>query len=531
MSDENARSTAETGPGLGRSSVLVGSMTMMSRVLGLLRDIVIATCFGAGENADAFFVAFKIPNFLRRLFAEGAFSQAFIPVLADYKAEGSVAAVRALVDRVAGVLGGSLLLLTAIAMFAAPVITTVFAPGFVSQPEKFTLASEMIRITFPYLMLISMTGFCGAILNSYGRFAVPAFTPVFLNLSLIFAALVAAPWFEEPIFALAWGVLLAGIVQLLFQLPSLYRLDLVPRPIWDTSDKGVRRILKLMVPALFGVSVSQINLLLDTVLASFLPTGSISWLYYSDRLAELPLGIFGIAIATVILPNLSAHRAAAREMHFSATLDWALRWVLLIGVPAALALILLAEPILITLFKHGALTTEDVAMSALSLRAYSLGLIAFMLVKILAPGFYARKDTATPVKIGILAMAANMIMNVLFTFPLMYLWNIGHVGLALATSFAAVLNASMLLRGLLRAGYYQVQPGWAIYAFRLLLASGALVAVILWLAPEPAAWLEWHWQQRALQMALLCGSGAVVYFVAHLLVGTRMLHLQPPAPH
>ncbi len=490
MADGNAKTPVQTGPGLLRSSAVVGTMTTISRVLGLLRDVVIAAFIGASANADAFFIAFKIPNFLRRLFAEGAFSQAFVPVLADYKKAGSAAAVKALVDRVAGVLGGSLLFITALSMLAAPLVTTVFAPGFVGQPEKFLLTTEMIRITFPYLFLISMTGFCGAILNSYGRFAVPAFTPVFLNLSLIFAALVALPWFEEPVFALAWGVLLAGVVQLLFQLPSLYKLDLVPRPIWDSSDEGVRRIVKLMVPALFGVSVSQINLLLDTVLASFLPTGSISWLYYSDRLAELPLGIFGIAIATVILPNLSAHRAAARETSFSATLDWALRWVLLIGVPSALALILLAKPILITLFEYGALNARDVDMSALSLRAYSLGLIAFMLVKVLAPGFYARKDTATPVKIGIIAMVANMVMNLLFTLPLMYLWNIGHVGLALATSVAAILNAGMLLRGLLRAGFYQFQPGWTVYMLRLLPSTACMGAAVLLISPDSSAWSE-----------------------------------------
>ena len=279
MSDANETTRPESGPGLLRSSALVGSMTMTSRVLGLSRDVVIAAFVGASANADAFFVAFKIPNFLRRLFAEGAFSQAFVPVLADYKQEGSVVAVKALVDRVAGVLGGTLLLITPLTILAAPLVTAIFAPGFISQPLKYQLTSEMIRITFPYLLLISMTGFCGAILNSYGRFAVPAFTPVFLNLSLIFAATVAAPWFEEPVFALAWGVFFAGFIQLLFQLPSLYRLDLVPRPVWDTKDEGVRRILTLMVPALFGVSVSQINLLLDTVLASFLPTGSVSWLY------------------------------------------------------------------------------------------------------------------------------------------------------------------------------------------------------------------------------------------------------------
>jgi putative peptidoglycan lipid II flippase len=519
----------QPGSGLLRSSALVGSMTITSRVLGLLRDIVIAAFVGASANADAFFVAFKIPNFLRRLFAEGAFSQAFVPVLADYKQAGSVAAVKALVDRVAGVLGGTLLLITSLTILAAPVVTAIFAPGFVSQPEKYQLTTEMIRITFPYLLLISMTGFCGAILNSYGRFAVPAFTPVFLNLSLIFAATVASPWFDEPVFALAWGVFLAGVIQLLFQFPFLYRLDLVPRPIWDTKDEGVRRILKLMVPALFGVSVSQINLLLDTVLASFLPTGSVSWLYYSDRLAELPLGVFGIAIATVILPNLSAHRAASREGQFSLTLDWAMRSVLLIGVPAAVALILLAKPILITLFQYGALTPSDVDMAALSMRAYSLGLIAFMLVKVLAPGFYARKDTATPVKIGIVAMVANMVMNLLFVVPLMYYWNIGHLGLALATSVAAYLNAGLLLRGLLRAGVYQFQPGWQRYIARLLVATGSMAAVVLLLAPDSSIWLEWHWQRRTLEIGLVCGGGIAAYLLTHVLLGTRFKHLRAPS--
>lgn len=528
MADDTATTSAPPGPGLLRSTALVGTMTMISRVLGLLRDVVIASFVGASANADAFLVAFKIPNFLRRLFAEGAFSQAFVPVLAEYKNSGSEVAVRNLIDRVAGVLGGTLLFITGIAMIAAPLITMLFAPGFISQTEKFQLTAEMTRITFPYLLLISMTGFCGAILNSYGRFAVPAFTPFFLNLSLIFAALVAAPWFDQPVFALAWGVLLAGVVQLLFQLPSLYRLDLVPRPRWDTADPGVRRIMKLMVPALFGVSVSQINLLLDTVLASFMPTGSVSWLYYSDRLTELPLGIFGIAIATVILPNLSAHRAAAREGHFNATLDWAMRWVLLIGLPAALALIVLAQPILVTLFQYGAMTPRDVSMSVLSLRALSLGLVAFMLIKVLAPGFYARMDTATPVKIGIVAMVANMVMNLVIALPLMYVWNIGHMGLALATSLAAMLNAGLLLRGLLRAGHYQFQPGWVRYMLRLLLACAAMLAALLALTPEGAIWYEWRWPQRVLQLAVVCTAGVVVYFAALWLLGARISHLRAP---
>lgn len=502
---------------------------MLSRVLGLVRDVVIAAFVGASANADAFFVAFKIPNFLRRLFAEGAFAQAFVPVLADYKEEGSVAAAKALVDRVAGVLGGTLLLITSLAILAAPLVASLFAPGFISQPEKFLLTTGMIRITFPYLLLISMTGFCGAILNSYGRFAVPAFTPVFLNLSLIFAATVAAPWFEEPVFALAWGVFFAGFIQLLFQLPSLYRLELVPRPIWDTKDEGVRRILKLMVPALFGVSVSQINLLLDTVLASFLPTGSVSWLYYSDRLAELPLGVFGIAIATVILPNLSAHRAASREGEFSLTLDWAARSVLLVGVPAAVALVILAQPILISLFQYGELTSHDVAMSSLSLKAYSLGLVAFMLIKVLAPGFYARKDTATPVKIGIVAMVVNMVLNLALVLPLMHYWNIGHLGLALATTLAAYLNAGLLLRGLLRGGIYHFHPGWGRYMARLLLATAGMATTVVFLTEDTAAWLAWDWQRRVLEIAMVCGAGGTVYLAIHLLLGTRLRHLRRPS--
>ncbi|MBE9538644.1 MAG: murein biosynthesis integral membrane protein MurJ [Proteobacteria bacterium] len=527
--DSRSGSTTQKTPGLLRSSATVGFMTMLSRVLGLVRDIVIAGFVGASANADAFFVAFKIPNFLRRLFAEGAFSQAFVPVLADYKAQGSIEAVRALINRIAGVLGGVLLLISGVTVLAAPIVASIFAPGFIGDPYKFQLTTQMIRVTFPYLFLISMTGFCGAILNSYGRFSVPAFTPVFLNLSLIAAATLAAPWFEEPVFALAWGVFLAGVIQLLFQLPFLYKLDLVPKPIWDTRDEGVRRIMKLMVPALFGVSVSQINLLLDTVLASFLPTGSVSWLYYSDRLAELPLGVFGIAIATVILPNLSAHKSASRDQQFTQTLDWAVRCVLLIAIPSAVALMLLAEPILITLFQYDAFTVRDVGMAAWSLRAYSLGLIAFMLIKVLAPGYYARQDIATPVSIGIKAMVANMILNFLFVLPLMHYWNMGHVGLALATSVAAWLNAGLLLRGLLKEGVYHFQKGWLPYIVRLLAATAIMAGVVLYSSPDSATWLDWSWDTRALKMSMVCGSGVLFYLFIHVLGGTRLHQLRAPS--
>ncbi|WP_439107225.1 murein biosynthesis integral membrane protein MurJ [Congregibacter sp.] len=522
--------TEKNRPGLLRSSAVVGTMTMLSRVLGLARDVILAAVIGASANADAFFIAFKIPNFLRRLFAEGAFAQAFVPVLAECREEGGQAAVRALIDRVAGVLGGVLFLLTALTLLAAPLVAGLFAPGYIAQPEKFALTADLIRITFPYLMLISLTGMCGAILNSYGRFAVPAFTPVLLNLSLIGASLLAAPYFAEPAFALAWGVLFAGFIQLLFQMPFLYRLDLVPRPRWEPGHPGVRQVMTLMIPALFGVSVSQLNLLFDTVLASFLPTGSVSWLYYSDRLTELPLGVFAIAVATVIMPTLAGHKSAAREEDYSKTLDWAVRSVLLVGVPASLALLILAEPILISLFHYGALSERDIAMSALSLRAYTLGLCAFMLIKVLAPGFYARQDMVTPVRIGIRAMVANMVLNVIFVVPLMFYFGIGHVGLALATSLSAFLNAGLLWKGLLREGVYQFDPLWRRYLIRLAIACACMGAALAVVTPEQGLWLDWHWRQRAMTIVGLCMVGLAVYLSVLWVAGLRLAELRAPAP-
>ena len=513
-----------------RSSAVVGAMTLLSRVLGLVRDVLLAAVLGASANADAFFIAFKIPNFLRRLFAEGAFAQAFVPVLAERREFGGHAAVRELVDRVAGVLGGVLAALTALTLLGAPLVAALFAPGYLAQPAKFALTADLIRITFPYLMLISLTGMCGAVLNSYGRFAVPAFTPVLLNVALISAALLAAPHFAEPAFALAWGVLAAGLVQLLFQLPFLYRLDLVPRPRWDLQHSGVRQVMTLMVPALFGVSVSQLNLLLDTVLASFLPTGSVSWLYYSDRLTELPLGVFAIAVATVIMPALSAQNAAARVDDYARTLDWAVRSVLLVGVPASLALIVLAKPILITLFHYGALTERDIAMASLSLRAYSVGLCAFMLVKVLAPGFYARKDMRTPVRIGIQAMIANMGMNLAFVAALMLTVGAGHLGLALATSLSACLNAGLLWRGLQREAIYRFDPCWRTYLARLVFACAIMVLALLLAAPDTTSWFTRDAPDRALYLGALCGLGLLSYLLALRLAGMRFDDLRPPPP-
>ncbi len=506
--------------GLLRSSLVVGIMTMLSRVLGLARDVVVAGYFGSTASADAFFVAFKIPNFLRRLFAEGAFSQAFVPVLSEYRTQRSFGDVRELVSRVSGTLAGTLVLVTVVGVLSAPLLIRLFAPGFISEPEKLALAGEMLRITFPYLLLISLTALAGSILNTYGRFAVPAFTPVLLNLSLIGSTLLLTPWFAEPVMALAWGVAIAGISQLLLQVPFLLQIRLLPAPKWGPQHEGTRRIMKLMIPALFGVSVSQINLLLDTVLASFLQTGSVSWLYYSDRLSELPLGVFGIAIATVILPSLSTRHAEADGRHFSRTLDWAIRLVLLIGVPAAVALFILAGPLIATLFDYGEMTDRDVLMAAMSLKAYSLGIIAFMLIKVLAPGYFARQDTKTPVKIAIKAMVANMIFNLTLVFPLQ------HAGLALATTMSAFLNAGLLYRGLKRSDVYQPANGWLVYFARLLVANLAMAATLFWLAADIEKWLAWSLWERVSQTGLLVLSGILVYMIVLLVTGVRPKHFR-----
>jgi putative peptidoglycan lipid II flippase len=486
------------------------------------------TLLGAAPNADAFFVAFKIPNFLRRLFAEGAFAQAFVPVLTETREQGSHDAVKALVNRVAGVLGGSLFVLTALAMVMAPWVALIFAPGFSRDVAKLALTADLIVWTFPYLLFISLTGFCGAILNTYGRFAVPAYTPVLLNLSLIAAAVFWAPTMPEPALGLAMGVMLAGVLQLLFQLPSLHALKLTPKPVWDTQDAGVRKILMLMVPALFGVSVSQINLLFDTVLASLLPNGSVAWLYYSDRLTELPLGVFAIAIATVILPALSALNTRAAADEFSQTLTWAVRNVLLIAVPATVALWLLAEPILTALFQYGAFTTNDVTMAAASLRAYTLGLGAFMLIKVLAPGYYARQDMKTPVKIGIVAMVSNMVLNVLFVFPLMWYFDMGHVGLALATSASAWINAALLYRGLRRGGIPLTGVFDIRYMVRLWVAVTVMAGVIYVSVPDLRDWFAADMSWRVTRLLMIVTAGAVSFAGVLALLGLRVAEIKGP---
>ena len=494
-------------------------MTMVSRVLGFARDVLIARMFGASTGTDAFFVAFKIPNFLRRLFAEGAFSQAFVPVLSAYRTAEDPAELRRFLDRITGAMVVVLTLVTAVGILSAPVLIMMFAPGFASDTDKYDLAVAMLRITFPYLLFISLTALAGGILNAWGRFAVPAFTPVFLNLSMIAAAIWLAPLMAEPITALAWGVLVAGIVQLAFQLPYLARIGLLPRPRFDRQDPGVRRVGRLMIPALFGVSVTQINLLIDTMLASFLITGSVSWLYYSDRMVEFPLGIFGIALATVILPGLSRKHATADPEAFSRMLDWALRWVTVVVPAAAVGLMLLAGPILATLFQYNEFTPHDVLMSRRSLVAYSIGLIGFVLIKVLASGFYARQDIRTPVRIGIYAMGCNIVLNLLLIVPL------AHAGLALATSLAALVNASLLFRGLYRDAVYRPTAGWGNFLLQVMLANVAMAGVLLVLIGDMQLWFEWGAVQRLLRLLGVIAAGAVVYAVVLFLCGLRPAQL------
>lgn len=515
--------------GLFRSTAVVSSMTMVSRVFGLLRDMVFTRIFGADAGTDAFLVAFKIPNFLRRLFAEGAFSQAFVPVLTGVKNEEGDEAVSELVRNTLGTLAGILFIVSVIAAIATPILVMIFAPGFINQPEKFDLTTDMLRITFPYILFMSLTALSAGILNSYGRFAVPAFTPVLLNLSLIAAAIWLAPQMDVPIMALAWGVFIAGAAQLAFQIPFILKLGLLRWPRWGWKNSGVRRILKLMLPGIFGSSVMQINLLFDTLIASFLVSGSVTWLYLSDRMVELPLGIFGIALATVILPNLSQKHAAGDPKAFSQMLDWALRWVLVIALPAAVALAVLAGPILSTLFLYGDFRPLDVEMASISLLVYSSGLIGFILVKVLAPGYFARQDTKTPVKVGLIAMVANMIMNVAFVVPMLKLgWSAPHAGLALATSISAFINAGLLYRGLKKAGVYSPLAGW----LKLLLQTGFAVSVmgalIFMVSGELSFWITATASQRILQLSWIIPLGAISYFIVLWLSGVRFSQLQRP---
>ena len=494
----------------------VSGMTLLSRILGFVRDFAIARIFGAGMMTDAFIVAFKLPNLLRRLFAEGAFSQAFVPILGEYKNKQGEAAAKSLIDRVTTLLFLTLLAVTAFGMAGAPLLIYLSAPGFSADAEKFALTVELTRITFPYILFMSLVALSGGILNTWSRFAVPAFTPVLLNVAFIGMALFAAPHFSEPVFALAWAVFLGGTLQLAFQIPSLRRIGMLPRFVIDWRDPGVRRILTLMAPAVLGVSVSQVSLLINTVFASFLSTGSVSWLYYADRLMEFPAGLLGAALGTILLPSLSKYHASENHTEYSCLLDWGLRLTFLLAAPAALALALIAVPLISTLFHHGAFTADDVFRTREALVAYSVGLVGLILVKVLAPGFYARQNIRTPVRIALIALAATQTFNLLLIGPLQ------HAGLALSIGLAACLNAALLYRGLRKQGIYAPQTGWPRFYGKLALALIALGVKLILLTGSSQDWLQYNFLERCARLALLVTSGGTVYFATLWLTGFRL---------
>lgn len=502
-------------PTMFRSLLSTGGGTFSSRILGLVRDVAIASMLGAGGATDAFFVAFRIPNFFRRLFAEGAFSQAFVPVMSEYRTSRGMDESRDLASHVAGMLGAILLLVTAIGILAAPVFVQVFAPGFSARPAQAELTGTLLRLTFPYLLFISLTAFASGILNTWGRFGVPAVTPALLNLSLIGAALWLAPRFDEPTVALALGVLVGGAAQLAFQLPFLWRIRMLVWPRLRRAHEGVRRVLRLVVPALLGASVAQVNLLVDTIIASFLVAGSVSWLYYSDRLVEFPLGVFGVALGTVVLPSLASRHVLGDAASFSATLDWALRLIVVIATPAAIGLWLLAGPMLSTVFQYGEFGLHEVRMASLSLAAYASGLVAFVAVKVLAPGFHARQEMRTPVRIAIIAMLTNIVLNLLLVGPL------AHAGLALATSLSSWLNAGLLWWTLRSAGIYRPQPGWAGLLARIALAALVMGALLLWLRGPVEEWAARDVWQRVTTLGGLILAAAVVWFGVLAATGAR----------
>ncbi|HCH0717938.1 TPA: murein biosynthesis integral membrane protein MurJ [Vibrio parahaemolyticus] len=510
-----------------KSGMIVSAMTLISRVLGLVRDVVVANLMGAGASADVFFFANKIPNFLRRLFAEGAFSQAFVPVLTENHAQGDMDKTRELIARAAGTLGVLVSIVTVLGVLGSGVVTALFGFGWFLDwmhggpaAEKFELASLMLKITFPYLWFITFVALSGAILNTLGKFAVSSFTPVFLNVMIILAAWFISPQMSQPEIGLAIGVFLGGLVQFLFQIPFLIKAGVMVKPKWGWRDPGVVKIRTLMIPALFGVSVSQINLLFDTFIASFLQTGSISWLYYSDRLLEFPLGLFGIAIATVILPALSRKHVDSQSEGFAHTMDWGVRMVTLLGIPAMLGLMALAKPMLMVLFMRGEFSPQDVHQASLSLLAYASGLLNFMLIKVLAPGYYSRQDTKTPVKYGIIAMVTNMVFNAIFA----YFY--GYVGLAIATALSAFVNMALLYRGLHIAGVYQITKRTVFFIIRLVIAGAAMVAAILWQLEDMSVWLEWSFAHRSGMLGMLIGLGAAVYLAVLFLTGVRLKDLK-----
>ncbi len=494
----------------------ISGLTLVSRILAFTRDVLIASMFGAGLVNDAYVLATRLPNLLRRLFAEGAFSQAFVPIFGEYKNRKGHEETQLLVDHVTTLLALILFVVTLIGIVAAPLIIYITAPGFIQDAEKFDLTVQLLRITSPYIFFISLVAVAAGILNTYNKFWVPAFAPILLNICLIGGALWLTPYFEQPVVGLAWAWFIAGFVQLAFQIPFLKQIGMLPNIRWGWKDSGVRRILKQMGPAIFGVSIAQISMIINTIFASLLITGSVSWLYYADRLMEFPSGILGVAIGTILLPSLSKCHASNDTVEYSKLLDWGLRLTLLLTLPAALALGMIAVPLLATFFQHGAFTVHDVLMSRSALVGYSVGLIGLILVKILAPGFYARQDIKTPVKIGIATLIATQLMNALFIGWLQ------HAGLALSIGLGACLNSAILFYFLRKRGIYRAEPGWMKFFLKVSLAVAALGLTLWFGMGSEQHWFEISGWARILNLTGLVAAGVVVYFAVLFALGFRL---------
>lgn len=498
----------------------VSSMTLVSRVLGFVRDAIIARAFGASMATDAFFVAFKLPNLLRRIFAEGAFSQAFVPILAEYKNKQGDEATRLFISHVTGALALALFVITLLGIIVAPAVVWVSAPGFIHEPSKFDLTTSLLRWTFPYILLISLSSLAGSVLNTYQRFSIPAFVPTLLNVAFIVCGIWLAPWLAtigiHPVYALAIAVLLGGVLQLVFQLPSLWKVGMLVKPRLDFGDQGVWRVVRQMGPAILGVSVAQVSLIINTIFASFLDSGSVSWMYYADRLMEFPTGVLGVALGTILLPSLSKLAAGEDVKRFSDLLDWGLRLCMLLALPATVALAVISGPLVATLFQYGKFSAHDALMTQYALMAYSVGLMGLIMVKVLAPGFYARQNIKTPVKIAILTLLGTQVLNLLF------IWSLRHAGLSLAIGLGACFNAGMLYYQLRKQGIYHPAPGWARFVGRLLVAVAAM-AVCLWLGERLGGnWAHGGMLFRVSKLTALVIAGAGIYFLVLFAQGFRL---------
>lgn len=501
-----------------KSLAAVSSMTMVSRVLGFVRDAIIARIFGAGMMTDAFFVAFKLPNLLRRIFAEGAFSQAFVPILAEYKSQQGEEATKTFIAYISGLLTLVLALVSLIGIIAAPIIIWITAPGFTDTPDKFAITAALLRITFPYIFFISLASLAGAILNTWNRFSVPAFAPTLLNISMILFSLFATPYFNPPVLALAWAVIVGGILQLGYQLPHLKKIGMLVLPRLNLRDTGVWRVLKLMGPAILGVSVSQISLIINTIFASFLISGSVSWMYYADRLMELPSGVLGVALGTILLPSLAKSVAKGDSKEYSRLMDWGLRLSLLLALPCAVALGILSKPLIVSLFQYGQFSNHDALMTQRALIAYSIGLVGLIIVKVLAPGFYSRQDIKTPVKIAITTLVLTQLMNLLFIVPLQ------HAGLSLSIGLAACFNAGLLLWQLLKQKIYTPQPGWLAFILKLVISVAIMATALLFIMHFVSAWDSGNMLVRLCRLMIIVIVGIVAYFGSLFILGFRPAH-------